>query len=199
MYSSITYCMVASLPIYTLRVVGVVIYCAITFSMLKLKDDTAYNEITSYYYSCMVTLILAATMMAEAVIYIVPSVREAYILIPAVSFSQFLFGGLMLKPCLLPRWLAPWIPSISIIRWTLQGLCINYFQDNTALFPSVPAFGFSSYANFMTLFGWGGKTKWYCLNMIIVMLVLMRLATVLVVTMRASTGKGGTSVRKGTY
>ena len=103
----------------------------------------------------------------------------------------------MLKPSLLPRWMAPWVPSVSVIRWALQGLCINYFQDNPDLFPDLP--GYSTYTNFMTLYGWGGKTKWYCLNMIIVILVLMRLATVLIVTIRASTGKGRSSIRQGTY
>ena len=144
-----------------------------------------------------IALILAVTMMAEAVIYIVPSVREAYIAIPAVSFSQFLFSGLMLKPCLLPRWMAPWIPSISIIRWTLQGLCINYFQDNAALFPQLP--GYDTYTTFMSLYGWGGKSKWYCLNMVLVMLVIMRIGTVIVITVRASTGKGGVSSRREIY
>ena len=194
MYSSLSYCLVGSLPIYVLRVAGVVAYCAVTFSMLHLEDDTANSEITSFYYSITIVLILATTMMAEAVIYVVPGVREAYIAIPAVSFSQFLFSGLMLKPCLLPQWLAPWIPSISVIRWTLQGLCINYFSDNKDLFPQFEFY--DTYTNFMTLYGWGGKSKWYCLNMVILMMVLMRIGTILLITVRASTGKGGASAKK---
>ena len=89
MYSSLTYCAVASLPIYILRVAGIVAYCAITFTMLNLKDDTANNEITAYYYSCMVTLILATTMMAEAVIYIVPGIREAIYSSQLCPFPNF--------------------------------------------------------------------------------------------------------------
>ena len=40
------------MPVYTLRVIGVACYCAITFSMLDLEDDTSDREITSFYYSC---------------------------------------------------------------------------------------------------------------------------------------------------
>ena len=38
---------------------------------------------------------------------------------------------------MLPSWLAPWLPSVSLIRWFCQGLTINEYDGNTDAFPSV--------------------------------------------------------------
>jgi hypothetical protein len=63
----------------------------------------------------------------------------------------------------LPNWMAPWAPSFSLIRWVMQAQFINYF-DGSSVFPILPFI--NTYTQFLTLFGWGGKTKWYCLGMI---------------------------------
>ena len=133
MYSSFMFWLMAPIPIYILRAAGAVLFSLITYRMLHLTDD---NELRGYYYATTVILVLGTTMLAEAVIYIAPSLRAAYIIIPAVSFIQFSFSGLMLKPCLLPSWVAPWAPSTSMLRWVLQGQVLNYFE-NSPLFPTL--------------------------------------------------------------
>ena len=87
----------------------------------------------------------------------------------------------LLPPPLSPnRWVAPWGPSISLIRWATQALVINDFEDNYTYFPMIPPDGplgniyLNTYHAFLHMFGWGGKTKWYCLGMIVVMFVVFK-------------------------
>lgn len=42
-----------------------------------------------------------------------------------------------MRPSVLPAWLAPWLPSVSLIRWFSQGLTINEYKGNTDAFPVV--------------------------------------------------------------
>ena len=185
MYSCFLYWLVTPLPMYVLRGTGAVLFSLITYRMLNLTDD---EDLRLYYYITTVVLVLGTTMLAEAVIYLVPSLRAAYILIPGLSFIQFSFSGLMLKPCLLPSWVAPWAPSSSMLRWVLQGQVINYFQDSP-LFPALP--GYNTYTHFLTLYGWGGKTKWYCLYMIFVFMAVFKMLALGSLVLRSSSAKGG--------
>jgi hypothetical protein len=126
---------------------------------------------------------VSATIMSETIIYAVPDIRTAYQMIPAISFIQFMFSGLFLKPVLLPRWVASWAPSISIIRWTLQGCFINQFQNNKSIFPDLP--NYSTFNSFESLYGWGGKTDWYCLSMILVAMVVFKITALISSMVRA--------------
>ena len=174
LYHVLSYWLVGSIPIYINRIIGVILYSLITYGML----GYANNADTQFYFIyCNVVSIVAGTSLAEMIIVGAPSIRAAYISVPMVSFVQFLFSGLMLKPCLLPRWMAPWAPSVSIIRWTLQGEFINQFKGND-LFPQLP--GYNSYNGFLTLYGWGGKDKWYCADMIWIFVVVFRVGSLLV-------------------
>lgn len=185
MYSCFLYWLVTLLPMYVLRGTGAVLFSLITYRMLNLTDD---EDLRLYYYITTVVLVLATTMLAEAVIYLVPNLRAAYILIPALSFIQFSFSGLMLKPCLLPTWVAPWAPSSSVLRWVLQGQFMNYFQES-ALFPALP--GYDTYTHFLTLYGWGGKSKWYCLSMLFVFMAVFKVLALGSLVLRSSSAKGG--------
>ena len=112
-------------------------------------------DVYGYYVASNILVVVGSTMMSEAIVFAVPDIRAAYILIPAVTFIQFMFSGLFLKAASLPQWLAPFAPSISLIRWTMQGNFINQFEFNTTIFPSINTYSF--YDAFLTLFGWGGK------------------------------------------
>ncbi len=121
-------------------------------------------------------LVLCSAVMAEVLIVGAVEKRSAYISIPALSFFNFLFSGLFIKPGSLPSWLAPWAPSISMIRWNMQANFINQYDGNTAVFPVLPS-GYSTYTSFLVLFGWGGKTQWYCLYMLIANVAVFKLAS----------------------
>ena len=120
---------------------------------------------------------IASTMVVEFVIYIAPTIRAAYLMSPAISFLQFQFSGLFLKPTLLPYWLQPWAPSVSLFRWTLQGSFINQYSGAVSLFP--PIGDYSTFDSFLSLYGWGGKSKWYCLSMIGYYIIILRILTLL--------------------
>ena len=134
---------------------------------------------------------IGGTCMSEAVVYFVPSVRSAYLAIPALSFVQFAFSGLFLKPSLLPAWLAPWTPSISIIRWTMQADFINQFQGSKIVPFGLVTPRFSAYNAFLSLFGWGGKTKWYCLSMIVALTAIFKVVALVSSVLSASLSRGG--------
>lgn len=91
---------------------------------------TTDTSLQGFFILCTMFSVLAGTMMSEAIVYIVPDIRSAYLVIPALCFVQFAFSGLFLKPVLLPRWMAPWAPSISVIRWAMQAEFINQFDGS---------------------------------------------------------------------
>lgn len=135
-------------------------------------------------------------MMSEAVVYLVPDIRTAYLVIPALCFVQFAFSGLFLKPILLPRWLAPWAPSISVIRWAMQAEFINQFDGSTVVPFGFHTQNYSAFGAFLSLFGWGGKTKWYCLYMILAMVAIFRFATLFSAGLSSQLSRGGRKFMK---
>ena len=180
LYSTSLYWAVASLPLYILRALSAVLYASISYSLLGLQITT---PVTGYFILIIMIAMVSATIMSETIIYAVPDIRTAYQMIPAICFIQFMFSGLFLKPVLLPRWVASWAPSISIIRWTLQGCFINQFQNNKSIFPDLP--NYSTFNSFESLYGWGGKTDWYCLSMILVAMVVFKITALISSMVRA--------------
>ena len=153
------------------------------------SDST--SAIQSFFVLTTAASMLGGTVMAEAVVVLSPTLRSAYLTIPALSFFQFAFSGLFLKPVLLPAWLAPWAPSVSIIRWAMQAEFINQFQGST-----VPPFmlvtpNYSAFNAFLSLFGWGGKTKWYCFYMVLVVVGVFSAAKLLAMGLSSSLSRGG--------
>ena len=143
---------------------------------------------------------LAGVLICECFIYTLPDVRTAYGVIPGIGTLLFMFSGLVYKPGLLPSWLAPWLPSVSIIRWYAQALFINEYHGNDVAFPHVPGpkGGYSTYEGFLNLFGWGGKTKYYCLGIVIVNLVIAKFISLMVSfsTVAGQRGKRGLKKKK---
>ena len=199
MYSNFSYWLVASLPLYLLRAFASLCYGLIIYDMLGLV--TPVNGPTPTFvdtrgYFLLVTMVtsVASTMMVELIIYVVNSIRDAYLLVPAISFLQFQFSGLFLKPILLPTWMKAWAPSISLIRWTLQGSFLNQFQGSV-LFPNLPIY--NVFSGFCSLYGWGGKTKWYCFNMVIFFLLMFRMLTLIGTAIVSQLRKGGRGGSRG--
>jgi hypothetical protein len=147
-------------------------------------------EASIYFYVCTVIMFMLSTQLVETIVYVLPDIRTAYRLVPAVGFLLFYFSGIPVRPDLLPRWAAPWLPSVSMIRWLTQGLLINEYQYNRDAFPEVGPQQFSTYNYALSLFGWGGKTKWYCLYMLLINLAIYR-ALYLAVSIYHTTAQKG--------
>lgn len=113
--------------------------------------------------------------MVETIVYVLPDIRSAYSFIPGASILLFLFSGLVFKPSTLPDWLAPWLPSVSVIRWYAQAMVINQYNGNHDAFPVLNGrVNYSSYEGFLNIFGWGGKTRWDCFAIVFVNFLIFR-------------------------
>jgi hypothetical protein len=116
---------------------------------------------------CYMFFVLLTTIMTECIVNVAPTKPTIYVMVTSMGFLNFLFSGLFIKSSCLPAWLRPWTPSISVIRWMMQANFINTYDGDTAVFPVIPTSGYSVYTAFLSLFGWGGKTKWYCFYMLL--------------------------------
>lgn len=55
---------------------------------------------------------------------------------------------------------------------------------------------YSAFNAFLSLFGWGGKTKWYCFYMILVMVAIFRIATLFAAGLSSQLSRGGRKFKK---
>lgn len=122
-----------------------------------------------------IAVVLAGTMLSEIAIYWSDNLSASYISIAVAAGLEFLTSGLMLKAGSFPRWMRGWVPSISALRWIMQGGFICVYDNNLEAFPmKFPNSTYTQYYGYLSLFGWGGKTKWYCLGMIFVNILVFR-------------------------
>ena len=68
----------------------------------------------------------ASTALGMAVGSLAPSVEAAIAIAPSVMVIFIVFGGLYVVNT--PSYLQ-WVPSVSLIRWAYEALCINEFTD----------------------------------------------------------------------
>lgn len=96
----------------------------------------------------------------------------------------------------------PFMPSSSVVRWNMQGNILNIYGGNVGavgssnnafiVFPS----GYSTYDAYLTLFGWGGKSKWYCLMAIVYYILVMFGLLQIVLAVKSYTFHGGRNSSK---
>ena len=139
---------------------------------------------------CFIALVIAGTMLSEVVIFLSEDMRSSYISIPAVAFLEFVTSGLFLKAASFPDWLSPWVPSVSLIRWIMQACFICVYDGNTDVFPPVKDTSYTLYTGYLNLFGWGGKTKWYCFYMLLANVAIFRFLCLLSSAYSAFQAKG---------
>ena len=119
--------------------------------------------------------VIAGIIMVEVVIHSSSNVRSCYFSVPGLIFFQFAFSGLFVKTSTLPHWLGSWVTSISMIRWAFQGNFINEFKGADFLSPQPPDNPILyPYSQFLSLFGWGGKTKEFCVEMLIIFIFVFK-------------------------
>jgi len=162
-------------PLYILRSTNAIVFVLSSYPILKLPQVA---KTFGFVVLTFIFLVLCSTILAELCIVGAPEKRIAYLTIPALAFFNFLFSGLFIKPGSLPQWLAPWAPSLSMIRWTMQSNFINQYENNPEVFPVLPS-GYSTYTSFLQLFGWGGKTKWYCFYMLVANVFIFKAVSLL--------------------
>ena len=108
-----------------------------------------------YFYTMVVLITLGFTMLVETVVSNLPDLRSSYGSVLSIALVLFIFSGLIFKPDILPWYLSPWLPSVSIIRWFAQGVIINEFAGNDDAFPPLALLGGeSAYPLYLSLFGW---------------------------------------------
>jgi hypothetical protein len=141
-----------------------------------------------FYLSITVMMVLASATIGEALICLSPDKdRSFYSSIPAMGFVLFFFSGLMIRSDTLPEWTQSWLPSVSIIRWSMQGMTINRFEG-TGYFPTI--LNFSVYDAVMSSLGWGGKSKGYCQDIVLLNMMIFRGLTFFALLLRAKTQDG---------
>ena len=141
---------------------------------------------------CFIFVVLAGTMVSEIAVIMSDSLEAAYIAIGVVAALQFLASGLILKAGSFPTWLRPWVPSLSMLRWIMQAGFIKVYNGNTEAFPALPFPGvsYTQYNAYLNLFGWGGKTEWYCFGMLVLNVVIFRFLTFLSTAYKAFKRRG---------
>jgi len=138
---------------------------------------------------CFMFFVFLTAIMTECVVNVAPNKRFIYVGVSGLGAANFLFSGLFIKPSCLPFWLRPWTPSVSVIRWNMQANFINTY-DGTNTLPTLPS-GYSMYDAFLSLYGWGGKTKWYCFYMLLVCVAIYKIVSLVASGYSAVSRKGG--------
>lgn len=195
LYSAVLQWAVDDLPLLFLRTVQCGMFAVPVHEILKLNP----GEEGGFYFLATWISFIMGTILVMSFVYTLPNIRSAYSTVPAVAFLLFFFSGIVIKPSTLPRWLAPWLPSVSMVRWLTQALCINEYKDNREAFPVIEALNYSSYESYLNLFGWGGKTKWFCLNVLILMLFLYKGFNLYITLYTVFSQRGKRGLRKASY
>jgi len=197
LYSILPYWMINDIPLMTLRAGQSVLFSLIVHEILQL--NSASNNVNFFYFSFL-SIVLCGTQMVSAIAYTLSDVRDAYSAIPGIAFLLFMFSGLVFKAQTLPDWLAPWLPSVSVIRWAAQGLIINEYRFNREAFPDLgPNKGYSTYQSFLSLFGWGGKTKWECYEVVVLNFFIFRVLSLIASVFAAYLQRGKRALIKPVY
>jgi hypothetical protein len=138
--------------------------------------------------------VLVGTILSEIAIYNSDSLAAAYILISIYAALEFLCSGLILKAGSFPVWMRAWVPSLSVLRWIMQSGFIKVYDGDLETFPQkflqIAGETYTQYNGYLSLFGWGGKTYWYCFGMIVVNLIVFSFLSLLVSAYSAFTARG---------
>lgn len=169
-YSPIVKWLATDYTFLFLRITNGIFYIIIFWYMTNQEENS--DLIGFSVFSYIIFSILTA-VLTDCVIYVAVDKRACYTSITGLAFVNFVFSGLFIKSYTLPQWLAPWATSLSMIRWNMQGNFISTYKDNPDAFPTLPN-GYSVYNSFLSLFGWGGKTAWFCFSCLIIMIIVYR-------------------------
>jgi ABC-type multidrug transport system ATPase subunit/ABC-type multidrug transport system permease subunit/uncharacterized membrane protein YhdT len=103
-------------------------FALISYWMVGLRDDA---ECFFFYYLIMVMCSVTGLFNAGFVSAISHSTQAALSYFPVAMFFAVSFSGFVIYIPQFPAWLGNWAPYISYIRYAMQGLSLNEFQDNS--------------------------------------------------------------------
>lgn len=174
--------------LYTLRFINAILFVIVSWSI---TNEPCSSEREGFAILSFMFIVFVSCLLAEIVVSLAPDRRSVYLGITSLGFSNFCFSGLFIKAQSLPFWMRPWVPSLSMIRWNMQGLFISTFDGNTRamVIPQV-------YTSILTLFGWGGKTKWYCFYMLLANVLVYKVVGFWTSGYSAVMRKGGKRIMK---
>lgn len=187
LYSPVTHWLFGSIYYTLLRCMLALMFVSIAYHFLSLRTITE-----PFFLLAVVVHTYAAAAISELLVNTSADLRTAYTVIPAFAFLLFLCSSLMVKPSTYPELFKPWLPSISIVRWTMQAMTVNEFSDGENM-GSIARF--DVYTNLMILFGWGGKSKWLCLYYMCYNAVIYRVLVLYVMFKKAVQDSGLRSYR----
>jgi len=78
----------------------------------------------------------------------------------------------------------------------MQAEFLNQFQGSTIMPFSLVTPQYSAFGAFLSLFGWGGKTKWYCFYMILVIAAIFKFAALISSVVSSSFSRGGRQFKR---
>lgn len=157
LYSVVSFWLVGLIPLLVLRICQYGIYATLSHKLMGLQS----GDIGRFYYLNMFCFQLAHTLYIMFFVIQAKELRSIYYAIPGLGFFFFYFSGMLVKPSTLPSWAAPWMPSVSPVRWFMQAGIINEGNNNGDMFGVVG--NFDIYKAYLGFFGWNGKTKYECL------------------------------------
>ena len=177
LYGPVLYWIFGSLHYTFFRCSLALMFGATAFYFLNLR-----TTFENFYLLGLLVHTYVASTISEVIVYNSPDLRLAYCILPGFAFLLFLTSNLMIKPSTYLPFFKPWLPSISIVRWTMQALTVNEFKDGENM-GSIA--NFDVYTELMHIFGWGGKTKWECLYYMLYHAIVYRVWVLYVLTKRA--------------
>jgi ABC-type multidrug transport system ATPase subunit len=174
--------LVTSIPVYFLACFNMMVLVSIVYKIVKLDTDPMF-----FYFFVLSWMVnqIASLAFCEIGIYASEDVLASFVSITSIAFLSFVFSGLFVKTYSLPLWLQ-WFPNVVPIRWNMQGQYISYFKSQVGvgeLFVPFPS-GYSFYDTYMALFGWGHRSRWFCLGMNVAIFLVFRVLTYMVLCMK---------------
>jgi ABC-type multidrug transport system ATPase subunit len=191
LYPNVLKVLVADYPLYVLRSINAVLFFVVAWAMINQTTDT---RIYSFAVISYIIFVQTSVAMSEFVISTCETKRNFYERITGIAFLNILFSGLLIKASTLPDWLAPWASSCSLVRWSMQGNFVNLY-DGSPDFSTLPN-GYTPYSAFLSLYGWGGKTEWYCLSMMVCTYFVFKALSLWSSGVSALDRKGGAKFRQ---
>jgi ABC-type multidrug transport system permease subunit len=113
-----------------LTVINIVIFCAIEYYLAGLKKTASAFGLFVY---IMVFSSLCGLFVCYFVSAISPTIQVALNFFPLVLFFTVAFAGFIINLPQFPPWLGTWAPYLSFMRYSLQALALNEFEDNNKL------------------------------------------------------------------
>ncbi|CAM9914015.1 unnamed protein product [Scytosiphon promiscuus] len=142
-----------------LAVINAAAYGTIVYNMSGLNHNSW--EPFGYFLLVIVLCNLVALSFCQMLAAATRLQDTAVSLFPVFLFFFIAFGGFIVRIPTLPGYLRSWAPTISFVRWAMEGLVINEFEGNEeAIFPrpeGIPVTPEEIYETFLEAYGFGQR------------------------------------------